>query len=107
MLPSASRCLSTCLTRWLDVWIRAKQAVDRSGLAVATTQRLSWHSLRHSSGSVLLTELELPITTVARALGHANPSTTLKTYTRDQRDEDAFIQSILDRSMATGVGVAA
>jgi site-specific recombinase XerD len=48
--------------------------------------RLSWHSLRHSAGSVWLTEYGLAVTTVSELMGHANPSFTLACYGRDPRD---------------------
>ena len=62
-------------------------------------QRLSWHSLRHSAGSFLVVA-GLPITTVARMLGHSDPSFTLACYARDARDEAAFIDDVLERTAA-------
>ena len=52
---------------------KAKQAAGLDSLE----DRLSWHSLRHSAGSVWLTEYGLPVTTVRAMMGHANPSFTL------------------------------
>lgn len=36
--------------------------------------RLSWHSLRHSAGSVWLTEYGLAVTTVSAMMGHSTPA---------------------------------
>jgi hypothetical protein len=51
----------------------------------------SWHSLRHSAGSVWLTEYGLPVTTVSAMMGHANPSFTLACYGRDPRDTETMV----------------
>jgi len=66
------------LRRSLDA---AKQRADMDG----TEARLSWHSLRHSFGSYLTTELELPPTSVARLMGHGDAGFTLRAYARDAR----------------------
>ena len=58
---------------------KAKEAAGLDSLE----GRLSWHSLRHSAGSVWLTEYGLPVTTVSAIMGHANPSFTLACYGRD------------------------
>jgi integrase len=47
------------------------QAKEAAGLDSAE-ERLSWHSLRHSFASMLATDLELPATTLARIVGHAD-----------------------------------
>jgi integrase len=66
--------------------------------------RLSWHSLRHSAGSVWLTEYGLPVTTVSAMMGHANPAFTLACYGRDPRDEQAIIADVLGRAATAQVG---
>ena len=60
--------------------------------------RLSLHSLRHSFASYLVTELELAPTTAADILGHADPSTTLRLYARDARDDAAVVTDVLARA---------
>ena len=40
--------------------------------------RLSFHSLRHSYASMLATDLELPATTLARIVGHADAGFSLR-----------------------------
>ena len=64
--------------------------------------RLSWHSLRHSAGSIWLTEHGQPITTVSAMMGHANPAFTLACYGRDPRDEQTMIADVLARAAAAG-----
>lgn len=61
-------------------------AKETAGLA-GGSDRLSWHSLRHSFASMLATDLELPATTLARLTGHADAGFTLRVYARDARDE--------------------
>ena len=66
--------------------------------------RFSWHSLRHSAGSVWLTEYGLPVTTVSKMLGHATPSFTLACYGRDPRDQQTVVADVLARAEAAGLG---
>jgi integrase len=61
-------------------------------------KRCSWHALRHSAGSIWLTEYELAITTVSAMMGHSNPRFTLKCYGRDPRDEQAIVADVLERA---------
>ncbi len=70
---------------------KAKQAAGLDSLE----GRLSWHSLRHSAGSVWLTEYGLPVTTVSAMMGHANPSFTLACYGRDPRDTETMVADVL------------
>jgi hypothetical protein len=49
-----------------------------------------------------VTDLELPPTTAAEILGHADPSTTLRLYARDGRDESTVVADVLARVAATG-----
>ena len=49
---------------------RALEAAKKKAKITAEAgERLSWHSLRHSSASLLATDLELPATTLARSMG--------------------------------------
>ena len=61
-------------------------------------KRLSWHALRHSAGSIWLTEYGLAITTVSAMMGHSNPAFTLACYGRDPRDEQAIVADVLERA---------
>jgi integrase len=79
-------------------------AKRRAKLPQADNERLSWHSLRHSTGSILATELSLPITTVARILGHQDASFTLRCYARDARDEAAVVSDVLSRAAEAKIG---
>ncbi len=43
---------------------------------------LTWHHLRYNAGSYMLSE-HVPITTVSKILGHANPAITMAIYARE------------------------
>jgi integrase len=60
------------------------------------------HSLRHSFASMLGTDLELPATTLALLVGHADAGFTLRACARDGRDGAAIVDDVLAR--ANGVG---
>ena len=77
-----------------------EKAKDAAGLD-SLEGRLSWHSLRHSAGSIWLTEYGIPVTTVSAMMGHANPSFTLACYGRDPRDEQTMIADVLARAAAS------
>lgn len=79
---------------------KAKQAAGLDALE----GRLSWHSLRHSAGSIWLTEYGLPVTTVSAMMGHANPAFTLACYGRDPRDTETMVADALARAAAAGAG---
>jgi integrase len=66
-------------------------------------ERLSWHSLRHSFGSMLATNLELPATTLARLVGHTDAGFTLRVYARDARDTPTIVADVLARARTAGV----
>jgi integrase len=80
---------------------RSRRAKEAAGLD-SLEGRLSWHSLRHSAGSIWLTEYGIPVTTVSAMMGHANPSFTLACYGRDPRDEQTMIADVLARAAAAG-----
>jgi integrase len=79
-------------------------AKETAGLD-ATTDRLSWHSLRHSFASMLATDLELPATTLARLTGHKDAGFTLRVYARDGREQTVVTDDVLARARRAGVGV--
>lgn len=83
---------------------RALDEAKREATLDATSDRLSWHALRHSFASMLATELELPAPTLARLTGHADAGFTLKVYARDGRDETAVVDDVLARASGAGVG---
>ena len=85
------------LRRVLDL---AKKAAGLDG----TEERLSWHSLQHSYASMLATDLELPATTLARVIGHADAGFSLKVYAKDARDESAVVTDVLARASSAGIG---
>jgi len=85
------------LRRALD---QAKEATGLDG----TEERLSWHSLRHSFASMLASDLELPATTLARIVGHADAGFSLRVYAKDARDESAVVTEVLNRAATARVG---
>jgi integrase len=81
----------------------AQRALEKAKKAAGLDSRegrLSWHSLRHSAGSIWLTEFGIPVTTVSAMMGHANPSFTLACYGRDPRDEQTMVADVLARAAA-------
>jgi integrase len=61
-------------------------------MAKADLRGISLHSLRHTHASQLLSE-GVPIPTVSKRLGHANPTITLKLYSQVlESDESAAAQ---------------
>ena len=79
---------------------RALDAAKTASGIDAGEKRLSWHALRHSAGSIWLTEHGQPITTVSAMMGHSNPAFTLACYGRDPRDEQTMIADVLARAAA-------
>ena len=77
-------------------------AIADAELTPEGDERLSWHVLRHSFGSYLVTELELPLTTVARTMGHRDASVTARVYARDVSDDTAMVERVLARASAAG-----
>jgi integrase len=82
---------------------RALDAAKQTAGLDAGDARLSWHSLRHSYGSMLATDLELPATTLARLAGHSDAGFTLRVYARDARDSAGVVADVLDRARRAGV----
>lgn len=93
-LPVADRNLRRALD---DAKAKAK-------LSVGDDKRLSWHSLRHSFASMLATDLELPATTLAQLVGHADAGFTLRVYARDGRDTATVVSDVLKRAKRARVG---
>ena len=63
------------------------------------------HALRDSFASMLATDLELPATTLALLVGHADAGFTLRAYARDGRDTATVVEDVLGRAVGAGVGV--
>lgn len=66
--------------------------------------RLSLHSLRHSYGSMVATDLQLAPTTVAQLLGHTSAEFSMRAYARDARSEETMVADVLVRAQAAGIG---
>ena len=81
-----------------------EHAKTKAKVTVPDSERLSWHSLRHSWASMLATELQLPATSLARLIGHADAGFTLKVYARDARDDVAVVSDVLARASGAGIG---
>jgi integrase len=75
-----------------------------AGLNPRADERLSWHALRHSFASMLATELELPATTLAGLVRHADAGSTLRVYARDGRDTAVVVEDVLARAAGARVG---
>ena len=54
--------------------------------------------------SMLATTLELPATTLAELVGHADAGFTLRTYARDGRDTATVTRDVLARAAGANVG---
>jgi hypothetical protein len=54
---------------------------------------------------MLATDLELPATTLALLVRHADAGFTLRTYARDGRDTATLVEDVLGRAVGAGVGV--
>lgn len=70
-------------------------AMARSGLPPGST----WHMLRHTYASILINAGE-SVTVVAKRLGHANPSETLRTYSHLWPDSDERTRAVVDTAFA-------
>ncbi len=68
-----------------------RSAITAAGLPESST----WHKLRHTYASVLIDGGE-SVTVVARRLGHANPSETLRTYSHLWPNSDERTRSVVD-----------
>jgi integrase len=80
------------------------QAITKVKLTVVESERLSWHSLRHSGISTLATETGLAHTSLARIAGHTDGGFTMRVYAKDARDDAALVKDVLQRAKAAGIG---
>jgi integrase len=85
---------------------RALEAAKVEAKLDGGEDRLSWHSLRHSFASMLATNLELPATTLAQLVGHADAGFTLRVYARDGRDVATVVADVLARAEGAGIGAS-
>ena len=53
---------------------------------------------------MLATDLQLPATTLARIVGHADAGFSLRVYAKDALDEAALVRDVLDRAAAARIG---
>ena len=79
------------------------EAKKRAALDVGEA-RLSLHSLRHSYGSMVATDLQLAPTTVAQLLGHTSAEFSMRAYARDARSEETMVADVLERAAVAQVG---
>jgi hypothetical protein len=61
-------------------------------------------STRRRDKSPFVEMLELPATTLAQLIGHADAGYTLRVYARDARDTGTVVADVLARASAAGVG---
>ena len=55
------------------------------------SDKLTFHHLRHNTGSYLLSK-NIPIPTVSKILGHANPSITMSVYAHELKVDDSAVR---------------
>ncbi len=79
------------------------EAKKRAALDVGEA-RLSLHSLRHSYGSMVATNLQLAPTTVAQLLGHTSAEFSMRAYARDARSDETIVADVLERAAVAQVG---
>jgi integrase len=72
-----------------------RTAITESGLPHDAT----WHLLRHTYASILIDGGE-SVTVVARRLGHANPSETLRTYSHLWPDSDDRTRQVVEAAFS-------
>lgn len=72
-----------------------RTAITASGLP----QDATWHLLRHTYASILIDGGE-SVTVVARRLGHANPSETLRTYSHLWPDSDDRTRQVVEAAFS-------
>ncbi len=72
-----------------------RKAIGEAGLPADTT----WHLLRHTYASILIDGGE-SVTVVARRLGHANPSETLRTDSHLWPDSDDRTRQVVDAAFS-------
>lgn len=99
-----------CDTAWVQrasdpcsVNLASAPAKATTGLEQLDDQ-LSWHSLRHTFASILATDLDLPVTTLAELVGHSDAAFTLRVYARDGRDRAVVVEDVLARAAGAGIG---
>jgi hypothetical protein len=54
--------------------------------------------------SVAATDMGLAATTQAAIAGHADPATTFRLYSRDNRHKDTMVADVLQRAAGAGIG---
>ena len=57
-------------------------------------ERLTWHHLRHNAGSNLLSD-GVPVTTVSRMLGHADPRITMSIYAHELPEDKGRVAEVM------------
>lgn len=75
---------------------RFREALEAAGLPAVT-----FHGLRHSAASQLLS-LGAPVTTVQKRLGHARASTTLDIYSHQLPGDQERITALWEQSLENG-----
>jgi hypothetical protein len=73
-------------------------------LFVGPAVRHTIENLSHSFASMLATDLELPATTLARIVGHADAGFSLRIYAKDARDESTVVTHVLNRAATARIG---
>jgi hypothetical protein len=53
---------------------------------------------------MLATDLDVPATTLALLIGHADAGFTMRVYARDGRDSATVVEDVLSRASVAGIG---
>lgn len=80
------------------------EAVTAAKIEVASDERLSPHSLRHTYTSHLIVGLELDAATASKLARHANPRVTMRVYADDFRKATERNAAVLARTAERGFG---
>ncbi len=62
---------------------------------------ISFHELRHTSASILIAQ-GMEVTAVAKRLGHADASTTLRVYAHSFEERDRTASDMLENVLLKG-----
>jgi len=80
---------------------RFKQFLARAGFTPEEVAAIHTHTLRHTNASILIAA-NTNITTVAKRLGHAQPTTTANIYSHAIRQADEAAAEVLDVALHLG-----
>ena len=102
LLMTGRGAASNCVTLWNGNWHRL---LANAGLATKPGEKsLHFHALRHFAASMMVNH-NIPITDVARMLGHAHYDMTLKVYAHpllDTAQQSVAVENMASQIVASG-----